>query len=89
MKAGKIIGKICLGALAVSLIPYRWKVDSEARTMEVRSLLLGVKKLPGAGKDHYAFAIPASGLDEDLTEKEAPEETVAPEEAPRADEPAE
>ena len=82
MKAGKIIGKICLGALAVSLIPYRWKVDSEARTMEVRSLLLGVKKLPGADKDHYAFAIPASGLDEDLAEKEKPEEA-------HADEPAE
>ena len=83
MKPGKIIGKICLGALAVSLIPYRFKVDKEARTMEVRSLLLGVKKFPGADKDHYAFAIPSSGLDEDLTQKEEPEE------APEADKPAE
>ncbi len=63
MKAGKIIGKLCLGALAVSLIPYRFQADRGACTMELRSLLWGAKKFPGKDKDHFAFAIPPSALD--------------------------
>ena len=85
MKAGKIIGKLCLGALAVSLIPYRFKMDKEARTMELRSLLWGVKKFPGEDKDHYTFAIPSSGLDEDFENKDEPEEAQEPEETPTAE----
>ena len=85
MKAGKIIARICLGAVAVSLIPYRFKRDKEAHTMEVRSLLFGVKKTPGEDKDHYTFAIPSSGLDEDFENKDEPEETEKPEETPAAE----
>ena len=85
MKAGKIIGKLCLGALAVSLIPYRFKMDKEARTMELRSLLWGVKKFPGEDKDHYAFAIPPSGLDQDFrTALDAEEDAKAEGEAAEA-----
>ena len=65
MKPGKLIGTLCLGALAVSLIPYRFQFDREAHTMEVRSLLWGIRKIPGGDKDHISFAIPASALDQD------------------------
>lgn len=63
MNIAKYIGKIALGALGVSLIPFLVKRDREAGTVEVRSLLWGVKKFPGKDKDHYDFAIPPSALD--------------------------
>ncbi len=66
MKVGKIIGRAALGALVLSAIPYQFKKDEETGTFEVRSLLWGWKKTPrgeGEEKDHYSFAIPASGLD--------------------------
>ena len=69
----KIIGIFCLGALSACMIPYRFKKDSEAGTLEVRSLLWGVRKTYGESKNYYSFAIPASGLDFDDDEDE-PEE---------------
>ena len=88
MKLGKIIGGICLGALAAGLIPYRIETDKEAGTVEVRSLLLGGRKFPGEDKDHFAIAIPSSGLDADFSEADKSEEAEAPK-APEAPEAAE
>ena len=39
MKVGKIIGRVALGALALSAIPYQFKKDEETGAVEVRSLL--------------------------------------------------
>lgn len=89
MKYGKIIGRAILGALAASVIPYQIKKDKQTGTVEVRSLLWGLKKTPhkeGEKKDHYAFAIPASGLDQ-LDEKESEKPEEEPKEEP-AEEPA-
>ena len=72
MKIGKFVGCATLGALVLSLIPYRFKADEETGTVEIRSLLWGFKKVPGGegeDRDLCTFAVPASGLDE----KEAPE----------------
>ena len=63
MQSKKVIVLFCLGAFAASIIPYRIRNDKEAGTLEVRSLLWGVKKTPGEGKDHYSIAIPSSELD--------------------------
>ncbi|MBR4655795.1 MAG: hypothetical protein IKO68_04285 [Oscillospiraceae bacterium] len=65
MKIGKILGRTALCALALSAIPYQIKRDKEAGTLEVRSLLWGLRKIPGEEKDHISFAIPAAGLDEE------------------------
>ncbi|MBP5295389.1 MAG: hypothetical protein J6Y95_06690 [Lachnospiraceae bacterium] len=65
MKASKVIGNLILAALIVSSIPYQFKKDSETGALEIRSLLWGFRKTPRKGgetKDHYAFAIPPSGL---------------------------
>ena len=70
---GKIIGKICLGALAASLIPYHVKLDKETGAMEVGSLLWSVKKTPGEERDTYTFELlPLVGSKEAPTENEAP-----------------
>ena len=72
MKIGKFIGRAVLGALVLSAIPYQFKKDKETGTLEIRSLLWGLRKTPGEDKDHYSFAIPASGLDiEDEEEDDA------------------
>ena len=78
MKVGKIIGRVALGALALSAIPYQFKKDEETGAVEVRSLLWAWRKTPrgeGEEKDHYAFAMPPSGLN-----YHAPEEAKNPEE---------
>ena len=59
----RFLGRFCLYLLAFSMIPYRFKKDAETDALEVRSLLWGVRKTPGEDKDHWDFAIPASGLD--------------------------
>lgn len=77
MKIGKFIGGAVLGALIVSAIPYKFSKDEETGTVEIRSLLWGMRKIPKGvadDKEHLFFAIPASGLDQ----KEA-EETIAEE----------
>ena len=85
MKTGKNIGCAVLGALALAVIPFQCKKDEETGTLEVRSLLWGLRKTPGDGKDHYSFAIPASGLDEaDEKEDAAPSEEAPAEEAPES-----
>ncbi|MCR4870755.1 MAG: hypothetical protein K5859_05590 [Atopobiaceae bacterium] len=71
MKAVKTLGRIALCALALSAIPYQFKKDDETGTVEIRSLLWGLRKTPGEEHDNYAFAIPASGLDEDGEAEEA------------------
>ena len=71
MKLGKLIGGICVGALVAGLIPYSVKQDKEAGTCEVRSLLWAWRKFPGEDKDHYAFAMPPSGLDYETAESPA------------------
>jgi len=81
MKLGKLIGGMALGALVLSAIPYKFKKDEETGAREIRSLLWAWRKTPareGETKDHYAFAIPPSGLDAaDGTKPAAPaEETV-------------
>lgn len=50
-------------ALVAGLIPYRFRRDKETDDMEIRSLLWGVKKFTVDGKQHFAFAMPSSGLD--------------------------
>ena len=79
MKIGKFIGGAVLGALIVSAIPYKFSKDEETGTVEIRSLLWGMKKIPKGvadDKEHLFFAIPASGLDQ-----EEAEETIAEEPA--------
>ena len=81
MKLGKIIGVAALGALVLSAIPYKFTKDEETGVREIRSLLWAWRKTPareGETKDHYAFAMPPSGLDAaDVTKTAAPaEETV-------------
>jgi len=73
MKVGKIIGRVALGALILSAVPYQFNKNEDNGTLEVRSLLWGWRKTPpgdGEGSAHYCFAIPASWLD-DAAEKEA------------------
>ena len=87
MNFGKVIRRVALGVLALTVVPYRIKKDKEANTLEVRSLLWGVKKTPGEEKDHITFSIPGSGLDANPaveTSEEEPEEAPKeePEEAP-------
>ena len=85
-RTGKLMLRAALGALILSAVPYSIRKDEEAGTVEIRSLLWGLKKkrrAEGEEKDHYAFAIPASALDratfdeaEDLCDEEAAEETA-------------
>lgn len=87
MKVGKIIGRVALGALALSVVPYQVKKDEETGSIVVRSLLWALKKTPhgeGEDKDHYTFAIPPSGIN-----YTAPEEAEVSAEKPAPEEPAE
>ena len=77
MKIGKFIGGAVLGALIVSAIPYKFSKDEETGTVEIRSLLWGMKKIPKGvadDKEHLFFAIPASGLDQEEAEETVLEE---------------
>ena len=77
MKIGKFIGGAVLGALIVSAIPYQFSKDEETGTVEIRSLLWGMKKIPKGvadDKEHLFFAIPASGLDQEEAEDTVLEE---------------
>ncbi len=68
MKVWKAIGRIALFLLAVSAVPYRVQTDDKTGVFEIRSLLWALRKTPrkeGEENDHYAFAIPPSGLDGD------------------------
>lgn len=68
MNAGKHIRRAVLAALALSVLPYIIRRDPQTGTLELRSLLWGLRKTPhgeGENKDHYSFAIPPSELDED------------------------
>ena len=79
MKIGKFIGGAVLGALIVSAIPYKFSKDEETGTVEIRSLLWGMKKIPKGvadDKEHLFFAIPASGLDQEEAEETVLEEPV-------------
>ncbi len=82
----KLIGRTVLGALLLSAIPYRFIRDEETGTVEIRSLLWALRKTPGAegeNKDHFAFAMPPSGLDyndgydDEETGNETPSEGTA------------
>lgn len=79
MKIGKFIGGAVLGALIVSAIPYKFSKDEETGTVEIRSLLWGMKKIPKGvadDKEHLFFAIPASGLEQEEAEETIAEEPV-------------
>ena len=100
MNIKKILGRAALGALVLSVIPYQFKRDKETGSFEIRSLLWGVKQDPpaeGEDKARVSFAIPASGLNEEVSAEdkepaEEPAETPAPEEPaeePAPEEPAE
>ena len=65
MNIGKILGRTALCAMVLAVTPYQIKKDKETGTLELRSLLWGVRKTPGEEKDHYSFAIPGTGLDEE------------------------
>ena len=56
-KQDKIIGRICLGALAAGLIPYRVKQDKETGAFDLRSLIWSAKKTPGVESNAYAFEL--------------------------------
>lgn len=79
-KIFRLLGRAALGALLLSAVPYRFVRDEETGTVEVRSLLWALRKTPrteGETKDHFAFAIPPSGLDyaddyeDEMTDDEA------------------
>jgi len=92
MKIAKFIGKIALGALVVSAIPYQFKKDIDTGAFEIRSLLWGVRKIPradGEEKDHFVFTIPASALDSEDLDEEATEDDEFSEEQTAQGEPAE
>ncbi len=63
MKSGKIVRRAAVWALALSVIPYQINKDEKSGTLEIRSLLWGLRKIPGGEKDNFSFAIPPSGLD--------------------------
>lgn len=74
MKYGKLFGRIALGALALSAIPYKIEKDEETGAFEIRSLLWGWKKTPPAEGEEDAnvvFAIPGNGLSEEAAVEEA------------------
>lgn len=86
MKIGKIVRCAALGALVLSAIPYKYNKDEKTGEIEIRSLLWGLKKTPrseGETKDHFKFAMPASGLDvEDEENDAATDGETAAEDAP-------
>ena len=62
---------MALGAILVSLIPYRVQTNEETGVVEIRSLLWAWRKTPpkeGEEKSRYDFAIPPSGLDDEEAE---------------------
>lgn len=90
MKLGKFIGGMVVGALVASAIPYEIKRDEENGIVSMHSLLWAWKKTPGEDKNHYAFAIPPSGLDcEAEAESDEPADELAEEAAEAAEEAAE
>ena len=56
-KLGMILGGVCTGALAASLIPFRVKLDREKGAFEIGSLLWSLKKTPGEERDTYTFEL--------------------------------
>lgn len=56
-KQEKIIGRVCLGALAAGLIPYRIEQDKETGAFDVGSLIWSVKKTVGEESDTYALEL--------------------------------
>ena len=64
MKLGKTIGIAALGALALAAVPYRIEKKDDG-TLEVRSLLWGLRKTPGAQEEDglRILAFPGSKLD--------------------------
>ena len=81
MKVKKWIGRVVLGALALSVIPYQISGDEKTGTVEIRSLLWALRKTPageGERKNHIVFAIPPSGLD--YAEAVGADEDASPEE---------
>lgn len=56
-RIGKTIGKICVGALAASLVPYRFRWEKATGSYQVASLLCSVKKTCGKERDNYEFEL--------------------------------
>ena len=81
-KLGKIIGKLTLGALAASVLPYRFQMDRDTGAFEVGSLLWAVKKTPGTERDTYTVELLPLFGGKDEPAEEAPVEVPAAEEAP-------
>ena len=74
-KPGKLIGRVCLGAAAASVVPYYIRMDRETGGFEVGSLLWAVKKTPGRERDKYTIEfLPLFGAKEEPTEEESAEE---------------
>ena len=73
-KLGKFIGKLTLGALAASVVPYRFQMDKATGSFEVGSLLWAVKKTPGRERDKYTIELlPLFGSKEESAEEESAE----------------
>ena len=71
-KLGKFIGKLTLGALAASVVPYRFRMDKDTGSFEVGSLLWAVKKTPGTEQDKYTIELlPLIGAKEEAAEEAA------------------
>ena len=86
---GKTIGKICVGALAASLVPYRFRWEKETGSFQLGSLLWSVKKTCGRERDNYEFELfPLFGGSSPAAEPEAPVEAEALAAEPAAAEPA-
>ena len=68
-KLGKLIGRVCLGAAAASVLPYRFQMDKDTGSFEVGSLLWAVKKTPGRERDKYTIELlPLFGSKEEASE---------------------
>lgn len=92
---GKIIGRVCAGAVAASLIPFRFSRDKQTGAFKIGALLWAVKKTPGEDHDRYELELlpfvgskqAAEGAEAPAEEAETPaEEAKAPAEEASAEE---
>ena len=56
-QTGKMIGRVCLGALTASLLPYQICKNKQTGGFRVRALLWSVEKTPGEERDKYTFEL--------------------------------
>ena len=80
---GKIIGRVCAGAAAASLIPFHISWDRQTGAFRLGALLWAVKKTPEEGHDRYELELlPFVGSKEGTEKAETPAAETAAEESP-------